>query len=325
MMRRILTLLSLCAVLALPLSASQVTATDLLSAGRIDDALKMLKARVQSEPGDAESYHLLCRTYFAEQRWDLAISSGERAVALNPNNSDYHMWLGRAYGEKASSSNFITAASLTKKVRAEFEKAVELDAGNVRARTDLAEFYLSAPGFMGGGKQKAIAQAEKLAGKDAAGAHWVQAAVAEKDKNYDEAEKEFKAAIQASHGQASYWLNLASFYRRRERFSDMENAISSAIAADRKRSNVFFDAAQLLFRAGRNIPGAIQLVKKYLTQETPVEDAPAFQAHYLLGAMYEKQGDTQSALREYRTALSLARDYGRAQDAVKRLDPASRP
>ena len=184
MMRRILILLSALALLALPLSASQVTAADLLSAGRVDDALKILKSRLQSQPGDAETYHLLCRTYFAEQRWDDAISAGERAVALNPNNSDYHMWLGRAYGEKAGSSSFITAASLTKKVRAEFERAVELDAGNVLARTDLAEFYLSAPGFLGGGKQKAIAQAEQLAARDAAGAHWVQAAVAEKEKDY---------------------------------------------------------------------------------------------------------------------------------------------
>ncbi len=322
-MTRRLLLFALCFSLALPLPASEVSPVDLLSQGRIDEALTVLHSRVKASPDDAEAFHLLCRTYFAEQRWDQAIAACERSVALNPDSSDYHMWLGRAYGEKAGSSSFITAAGLTKKVRGEFEKAVELNSGNVLARTDLAEFYLEAPGFMGGGKQKALEQAQELARSDEARAHWVQASVAAKEKNFSLAESEYKAAIQASHGQASYWLNLASFYRSAGRLNEMESAINSAIDANRKRPNVFFDAAQLLLRAGRDFPGAIQLVTKYLTQEKPVEEAPAFQAHYLLGALYEKQGNTEAAVKEYRAALSLARDYGRAQEALKRLDPSA--
>ena len=71
---------------------------------------------------------------------------------VEPNNGEYHLWLGRTYGEKADASNFLTAAGLAKKVRTEFERAVQLDPGNVMARTDLAEFYLEAPGIVGGGQ-----------------------------------------------------------------------------------------------------------------------------------------------------------------------------
>ena len=322
MIRRLLLLLALC-LACWPLAASELSPVDLLSEGRVDDALKILHSRVQSAPDDAEAFHLLCRSYFAEQRWDQAVAACERSVALNPDSSDYHMWMGRAYGEKAGSSNFITAAGLTKKVRAEFEKAVELNSGNVLARTDLAEFYLEAPGFMGGGKDKALRQAQELARSDEARAHWVEASIAAKEKNNSRAEEEYKAAIQASHGQASYWLNLASFYRGTGRLNEMESAINSAIDANRKKPNVFFDAAQLLLRAGRDFPAAIQMVTKYLTQEKPVEEAPAFQAHYLLGVLYEKQGNTEAAVKEYRAALSLARDYSRAQEALKRLDPSA--
>ena len=55
-----------------------------------------------------------------------------------------------------------------KKVRTEFERAVELDPKNSEARADLAEFYIEAPSIVGGGKDKARAQAEALAGFDPA-------------------------------------------------------------------------------------------------------------------------------------------------------------
>ncbi len=296
-------------------------ASELLNAGRIDDVLKLLNSRIKNSPQDAQAYNLLSRTYYSVQRWDNAIAAGEKAVGLAPNNSDYHMWLGRAYAEKADHSTFITAAGLSDKIRREFERAVELDAGNIDARADLAEFYVEAPSFMGGGKGKARQQADAIARQDSATAHWVKARIAEKDKRYDEAEAEYKNAIQASGNEGQYWLNLASFYRRRHRLNEMEAAINTAINADKKKSNVLFDAAGLLFVAGRNFVGAANAVRKYLAGGPTVEQAPTFQAHYLLGEILEKQGDKEGALAEYRAALALAKDFDRARDAVARLEP----
>jgi len=122
----------------------------LLAEGKADAAIALLKQRVASSSNDAESFHLLCRAYYSIQDWDQSISSGEKAIALSPDKSMYHLWLGRAYGEKADASSFFTAAGLAKKVRASFERAVELDGSNIQARSDLAEFYMEAPGIMGG-------------------------------------------------------------------------------------------------------------------------------------------------------------------------------
>jgi cytochrome c-type biogenesis protein CcmH/NrfG len=286
----------------------------------VDDAIKALDLRLKNAPQDAQAYNLLSRSYFAMQKWDRSIEAGEKAVSIAPGNSEYHMWLGRAYGEKADHSSFVTAAQLTKKIRQEFELAVELDAGNVHARSDLAEFYLEAPAFMGGGKSKARREAEAMAQQDAATAHWLQARIAEKDQHYDLAEQEYRNAIQASGNQGSYWLNLASFYKRQKRMNEMDTAITSAIAADKKRPNVLFDAAQILFGAGRNFVGAANCVRKYLAGGSTVEEAPAFQAHYLLGMILEKQGDKAGAAAEYKAALALASDYDRARTALNKLN-----
>ena len=123
----------------------------------------------------------------------------------------------------------LVGMSNAKKSRAEFEKAVELNSMNAEARTDyLAEFYMEAPGMLGGGKDKALAQAEAMAAYDAASSHWVKGRVAEKNGQFDVAESEYKTAISVSKRPAGDWLNLASFYRHRGRTAEVEGAIHQA-------------------------------------------------------------------------------------------------
>ena len=94
------------------------------------------------------------------EEWDRGIPACERATKLDPQKSLYHLWLGRIYGEKAVRAGFLSAAGLAKKVRASFERAVQLDPKSWEARTDLAEFYLEAPSIIGGGQDKARGQAD---------------------------------------------------------------------------------------------------------------------------------------------------------------------
>lgn len=318
MRKSIFTLIALTALLATLASAAD-TPSDLLAAGRVDDAIRELGGKINSSPNDAASHNLLCRAYFAEGNWDRAISACEKAVALEPNNSEYHLWLGRTYGEKADDANFFAAAGLAKRVRTEFERSVALDPRNAAARTDLAEFYLEAPGIVGGGQDKARAQSDVLAKLDPAKAHWVNGRIAEKKKDAATAEKEYRAAIDASHGGANAWLNLAGFYRKAGRFDEMQDALRHAAAAPMDQPEVLVDAASTLIRANRDLPFATQLLRRYLASTT-VEQAPPFKAHYLLGNILERQGDKQGAAREYQTALTLARDFGRAREALNRVN-----
>jgi tetratricopeptide (TPR) repeat protein len=310
--------LALFAFVACGLAAAQ-SPEDMLAAGRVDNAIAVLDARLKTAPGDAESYNLLCRSYFVLGNWDRAISACEKAVGLDAGNSRDHLWLGRAYGEKAAEAHFFTAITLAQKVRSEFETAVQLSPSNVDARSDLAEFYLEAPGIVGGGQEKAEAEARSLATIDPAKAHWVTARIAQKNHDDATAEKEYRAAVEASHGGALAWLNLAFFYRRSERLDDMENAINHATSAQTNASEVLMEAAETLIGAGRNFPYAVQLLKLYLSSPT-VEQAPAFKAHYLLGTILEKQGNREQAAEQYRASLSMAKSFSRAQAALERLN-----
>jgi tetratricopeptide (TPR) repeat protein len=302
------------------IASADDSAQSQLAQGRVDDAINTLRGQISSSPNDPEAHNLLCRAYLTLGQWDRGISSCERAVTLDPNNSRYHLWLGRVYGEKADKANFMTAAGLAKKVHVEFEAAVQLNPNNVDARTDLAEFYLEAPGIVGGGREKAEAQAQTLATIDPAKAHWINARIAEKKKDPAAAEKEYRAAIASSHGSASAWLHLAQFYKHVGRLDEMDQAVHQVTSAPLDQADVLVDAAHLLLDTSRNLPEANLLLRRYVSSASTVEQAPAFKAHYLLGTVLERQGDNQGAAREYRAALTLAKSFSAAQEALNRVN-----
>lgn len=304
---------------AAPGAAADVAPAKLLAAGRVDDAIQALQYNIRTGTDVAASYNMLCRTYYNLEKWDAGIAACQKAVQLQPSSSAYHLWLGRLYGEKADHSSFLTAAGLAGSLRNEFEAAVRLDPKSVDARADLADFYIEAPGIVGGGKDKAAAQANELDKLEPAQGLMVLARIAEKNKNLAEAESQYRRAIEASGGKPGPWLALANFFRRNGRLPEMEDAVVHAADASTGRPDMLVEAAQVLINAGRNLPGAAQMLQRYLQSEATVEDTPVFKAHYLLGTVFEKQGDRAGAAAEYRQALALAKDYSRAQSALNRV------
>ena len=226
------------------------------------------------------------------------------------------MWLARAYGEKADDASAFSAPGLARKARDQFEAAVAAEGNNIPARLDLSEYYVEAPGFLGGGNDKASAQADAIAGRDRAAAAWIRGRIAQKNQNWTEAEKQFRAAIAAAKDPGRYWMALASMYRKQGRLDMVQSTIAKAVEG--AHGALLFDAAELLLRSGRNFPEAVRLLREYLGGPT-VEEAPAFHAHTVLGELLEKQGKKQEAAVAYRAALALASFYEPARRGLQRV------
>lgn len=303
-----------------PLCASDVMgAHKLIEQGHVDLAVGALKEQVRSEPNNSEAYNLLCRAYLMADQWGPAVSACERAVKLDPGNSQYHLWLGRSYGQKAEHVNALSAAHVAGLVRGEFETAVRLNPKSVDARDDLADFYLEAPWVVGGGQDKAAAQADEIQKLEPAQADLLRARIAEKKKDFGTAETEIKQAIQDNPAAAGPWLALARLYRNMGRLEEMQHAIDRATAPSLNRPDVLIRAAEMLIESNRNLPGAQNLLERYMSSTNPSEDAPVFKAHYLLGTLLEQQGHQEKAIAQYQAALDLAAGFAPARNALERL------
>jgi tetratricopeptide (TPR) repeat protein len=307
---------------AIPLSSTEhdplALANRYLQDGEADNALALLASLQSSGIDQALAHNLACRVNLTLEHWDAADNECDQAVQINANNSDFHLWLARAIGQRASHANFMSAFGLARKARAEFEEAVRLNPRNADALADLGEFYREAPSVIGGGVDKAQAEAAQLDKVDPARAHHLRADIANGQKDFSTAEREYKQAISSSSHPALEWTSLASFYRRQNRFDEMESAVHSAQSAaahDRHAAVALFDGAGVLIRANRNPALAEKMLADYLASPDKTEEAPAFIAHLRLARLQSKLGDTTAASRERAAALALAHDFKPAEEA----------
>lgn len=288
-----------------------------LQAGQADKALSMLQSLPPTEANSAEAHNLRCRVLFTLEKWNAAVNECQQAVNLQPNNSDYHMWLGRALGESADKASFLSAYGLAKRALAELQRAVQIDPGNAEALADLGEFYDSAPGIVGGGDDKAESVAKQLDRVDPARAHELRAGIAMSNHDYATAEREFKESIALSKDPAFQWMRLASFYRKTKQWAPMDNAVRAGFnAAERNKHSAvaLFNGASVLIEANRDLELAKRLLEEYLASPVQTEEAPTFVAHVWLAQLLAKSGDKSGAQRERQAALALANTYKPAQN-----------
>jgi tetratricopeptide (TPR) repeat protein len=293
-------------------AATLKQANDALQAGEADRALELLTPLPAQGPGAAEAQNLICRVRFMLGQWDDAVKACEQAVRLDGKSSVNHMWLGRALGEKADRVSFLSAYSLGKRVRSEFEQAAALDPRNAGALSDLGQFYKEAPGIVGGGLDKAETIAAQLDKVNPAKAYELRGNIAVARKDYVTAERDFKQAIAVSPHPAEQWTILASFYRGRQRWSDVDAAIHGCVAAaarDKQSGVGLYDGAGILIETNRDPSLAAKMLEDYLAGASKSEEAPAFVAHARLGRLKQQMGDAAGARQEFAAATAMAHEY----------------
>ena len=226
--------------------------------GRAIDALRSLDAR------DAAAYALLGKAYFMEGQYKEAVANLEKAVAEDRLNSDCYDWLGKAYGRMAERSSFLSALGYAKKTVRAFERAVVLDPSNLEALSDVFEYYLQAPGMVGGGLDKAEMIARHFAGLNEAEYHWARARLAEKRKDFAAAEREFREALEAAPKEVGRTLDLAAFLSSRGRYGESEALFRVAEETYPKSPKVLYARAAAYIQSKRKLDEADALLERYL-------------------------------------------------------------
>ena len=286
--------------------------------GHIDDAIFALQRIVSAKTDGGEVNLLLCRSFYAEEHPDEAISACERAVQDMPRDSEAQDWMGRAYGMKADLAGPLAGLSLARKVKESFETAVALAPENGAAVSDLSEFYIGAPSFIGGGQSKAVALADRVQTKLPQEAHRIRAMAAERRKDFGTAEQEFKAAVGvANHPNA--WADLGDFYKRRGQQDRAVETLKQCLVLDRAADASVVDAASILQAMGREPRLADQALRRYLAGNAQSDAAPVIRVHVMLGKLLDDAGDKSGAKIEFERSLALASSYVPAKEALQEL------
>lgn len=253
---------------------------------------------------------------------DKAAPLFEQLVLLKPNSAEYHFWLGRAYGAQAGKASMFSAPGLATKTRTEFERAVELDPNFIDARFGLLEYYMQAPGFMGGSEEKALQQAAEVKKRDALQGHRAYAIVYTRQKKPDLARKEYYDAVRENPNSPKAHQSLGIYLMLTEKnYKQAADEYETAVKLDPKFMQGWFQIGHVAALAENNYAHGEEALRKYLAY-TPNEkegDPPLARAWYWLGQIYEKQGHKAEAKQMYETSLKLTPNAKDVTEALKRV------
>jgi tetratricopeptide (TPR) repeat protein len=176
---------------------------------------------------------------------DLAVEAGEKAVRAGPESSEAHLWLGRAYGQKAIKASIFSQMGLARKCKVEFEKAVALDAKSVDARYDLLSYHINAPGIAGGSLDKARALVAEIARLDPIRGHIAAGAIFSSQKRWSEAEAEYRKALELNPDSANLHWRLGRLFEKQGRKGDAKAEWREALKLEPTHEGVKKDLSRL--------------------------------------------------------------------------------
>jgi len=300
--------------------AAQSPAEALIEAGHWKQARTLVEARLQEAREDPLAIYLMSQIRFAFGDADSPLKLAERALALDGGVAKYHRQVAEVTGVMAQHANLFQLLSLSRRFKKEIDAALALDANDIQALRDLMEFYLLAPGMIGGDKAEARAVAERIGRIDRAEGFSAEARLAEFDKdaakeeallrqaaeaapekyktqialarfelakehrNLEAAESAARQALQLDETRVDAYSILADVFASRGQWAMLERLLADADRAVPDDLAPHYRAAEAILRTGRNLDAAQRYLRKYLTQEPEGNEPPAAGAREKLAA-----------------------------------------
>lgn len=321
-----LSLLAVTATLSLPAYAGTVPDAAVTAAkdGYYRLELSLVEPLVKDHTQDAEVQFRYGEALLGVRKGDEAIAALKTAVALDPKNGIYHRVLGEAYGFAAQQgfsskdTGMFKLMGLASSISKEFETAVQLAPADVEAHVDLANYYIQAPGIMGGSYRKAHAEEDIIDKLDEVQGLQVRANEAANKDDVDEAETLLKQAVAKDKTTGSL-MALGLMYTGAKRYDDALKTFHDAIAKDPKAYMAWYQIGKAAGLAKSNDAEGIESLKHFLTFEDLPDTLPTpAWAHFRLGNIYVNQGHADLARAEYDTAAKLNDGDGDLDSKLKK-------
>ena len=292
-------------------------ARSLAHRGQVDAAIAEVHQVTSAMPHNAEAEELLCKLHSSIDQFDEAIAACEAAHNAQPANAAYTLELARAYGAKADHAGAFTGMRMVGRIRDNFEAAARQDPKNVDALSDLGEFYVNAPGLVGGGLDRARQLVTQLGPLSPARAARLEGMIAAKAGDTSAADAAYARELAVQHSAEAY-VDLANYNRKRKLFDPAEQNAVLAIEKDGARGPDSIDAARLLIDIKRNSAAAEKALRGYLAHEQVSAVAQYARVHVILGQLLQQKGDAAGAQDQFTQSLALAADYSAARKALRK-------
>jgi tetratricopeptide (TPR) repeat protein len=282
-------------------------------------ALAAAEAYAKANARSAPAWIALARARLQAGQAEAAIAAADKATQLAPTDAQAFRWLGNAYGQRIGQVGMFGKLSMAPKLRDAFERAVALDGDLLEARFALVEFYMMAPGAIGGGVDKARAQAAQIGKRDAAQGELAQASIALHEEHPDEAARHYAAALAAKPDDRKVRLAVAVGYQQMERWDDAFRVLRAWTAEPSAPAIAWYQFGRAAALSGRSLDEGAAALEKFLSMPRVADDPEPKNALYRLGQIQARAGRKPQARAAFDRALALDPKYDDARTERAKL------
>ncbi|MES2488347.1 MAG: tetratricopeptide repeat protein [Pseudomonadota bacterium] len=316
------------ALLALLLSATVFAADVTLDSARAeflamrsDEAQRQFTLLQAQTPNDPAVLFYLGRLQLRQNHRKAAVELLRRAVELQPDNVEYRIVVSAAIGAYIDDVPFYRKLGLAQEIHKHLEDALRVDPRSVDVRDGLVRFYLAAPGIIGGGRDKAVAEAARLMALDRSEGHIDNGVIAIHDKRYADAEREFRAAIQAAPKRAAPRYELGRLQQMQKQFDAAFASFEDVMQLLPRETAAYYHYANTAALANQRVDSGLEKVKVFLDRGPVTDEDPTpVMGYRILGRLSALSSKNDAARSAYQTALKMDPANAETVAALKKLD-----
>jgi tetratricopeptide (TPR) repeat protein len=309
--------LFICVLVASPWARAQsATGRAHAATGETPSTLAAAEAFSRVNPRNADGWVALARARLMAGKAEPAIAAAQKATQLAPGNAQAFFLLGNAYGMRIGQVGMLSKMSIAPKLRDAFERTVRLDPGQLEARGDLVSYYLQAPSILGGGIEKARAQAVEIGKRDAAQGLLARAGIARFEHKGDLAMSLYRNALAAKPHDRDTRLAVMMGYEQMERWSDAFDLLHAWAVEDPSAGAAWYQTGRASALSGLHADEGIAALQRYLAMPHADDDVDNTHALYRLGQIQAKAGRKADARASWQQALKLDPGFTEAKEAL---------
>ena len=235
---------------------------------------------------------------------EAAAEAAHAAVEALPGNALAWWWAGRAYGIRAMQASLLAKPRWAGRTREAFERAVALDPAHLDARLDLMGYYRFAPGMLGGGADKAAAQARDIAGLDASMGRFAAALLALDAEDEAGADAALREALALDGDNQRARMLVASRAAQREDWAAVRAVWNEQLARGTHQATARYQLGRCAALSGEELAQGLAHIERFIADGEVTEELSIGAAHWRRGQVLEKLGRGDEALAAWTLALA---------------------
>jgi putative PEP-CTERM system TPR-repeat lipoprotein len=252
---------------------------------QVDEAIKEIQDAIQLEPNRGDLYANLGSVQASIGRKEVAEAAFKQAVAVDPKSPRAHSALG----------NFYWSVRRRDEAEAAFRKAVDLDPTDLLSNRILATFYLASQRRPEA--EKFLKIVADLSGE--INDRLQQADFLAMQGKFDEAITIFKGVAEKTGGFGPATTRQAGAEYARGNQAEGHRLLDQVLKRNALDASALLLSARFLSRENKPDEALAQ------AQQAVRADAGLTGAHFFLGQLFQRRGDTKNAIVEYQTVVQL--------------------